>query len=355
MMSRVAEHCFWMSRYLERAENTARMLEVNRTLLLDFEAPVHQQWRPLLIISGVDDLAGDAESETVQQCLTWQLENPGSVASSLAAARENARIIREVISADMWERINFYHLWMQGPAARSLYEHNRSEFYAQIKRINQLIHGISEGTMSHGEAWEFFRLGMHLERACQTARILDVKYHILLPTPQDVGTPVDNVHWVAILASCSGYEPYHKQRASTADPRLSVADFLIFDPLFPRSLRRCLRECQSAAHAISGRSGSFPGDAVEQRLQDLIDWLEAKEIEDLVRAGLHESLTTVIDTIHKIGDIIHQTYFDVGPQTPKGHVENNPATRGESTSTEIAGPLQQSQAAGMACAVDSLQ
>jgi uncharacterized alpha-E superfamily protein len=347
MISRVAEHCFWMSRYLERAENTARILEVNRTLLLDFEAPVDQQWRPLLIISGVHDLPGEAEAETVQHCLTWQKENPGSVASSLAAARENARIIREVISADMWERINYYHLWMQGSVARKLYESNRSEFYSQIKRINQLIHGISEGTMSHGEAWEFFRLGKYLERACQTARILDVKYHILLPTPQHVGTPVDNVHWVAILASCSGYEPYHKQRAGAADPRVSVADFLIFDPLFPRSLRRCLHECQSAAHAISGRPATRPGDAAEQCLQDLIDWLEAKKIEELVRDGLHEALTTVVDTIHKIGDAIHRTYFDVGPQTPPAPAGNfSPKSGGESASKEIAGPLQCQPAAG---------
>ena len=114
MISRVAEHCFWMSRYLERAENTARILEVNQTLLLDLEAPMDQQWRPLLIISGVHDMAGEPDGETVQNHMTWETDNLGSVVSSLAAARENARIIREVISADMWERMNYYHLWMQG-------------------------------------------------------------------------------------------------------------------------------------------------------------------------------------------------------------------------------------------------
>src|SRR5205085_6432684 len=120
-----------------------------------------------------------------------------------------------------------------------LYDKSRSDFYGQIRRINQLIHGISDATMSHGEAWEFFQLGKYLERACQTARILDVKYHVLLPKPEQVGTPVDQAHWVAILTSCSGYEPYHKQRVGT-DTGTSVAEFLIFDPLFPRSVRRCL-------------------------------------------------------------------------------------------------------------------
>ena len=104
----------------------------------------------------------------------------------------------------MWERINFYYLWMQGPAPRGLYDSDRSEFYNQIKRINQLLSRHRRGTMSHGEAWEFFQLGKYLERACQTARILDVKYHMLLPTPEQVGTPIDNAHWVAILKSCSG-------------------------------------------------------------------------------------------------------------------------------------------------------
>ena len=264
MISRVAEHCFWLSRYLERAENTARILEVNQTLLLDFEVPVEQQWQPLLIISGIHDFPNAGESEAVQHYLTWNRSNLSSIASSIAGARENGRVIREVISAEMWERLNYYHLWFQGEVAIVLYAHHRTEFYNQIKRINPLITGIGEGTMSHGEAWEFFQLGKYLERACQTARILDVKYHILLPAPHQVGTPIDNAQWVAILTSCSGYEPYHKTQAAVgADVGVSVAEFLIFDPLFPRSVLRCLRECREAAHAISGRPPNECGNDVE--------------------------------------------------------------------------------------------
>ena len=244
MISRVAEHCFWMARYLERAEDTARVLEVNHTLLLDFHVPVEQQWRPLLIISGIHDYPNEPTAENVQEHMTWDRDNPFSIASSLSWARENARIIREVISGEMWERINFYHLWVQGGAARRLYDANRSEFYAQVRRINQLVHGIADTTMSHGEAWEFFKLGTYLERASQTARIMDVKYHTLLPTVEDVGTPVDNAHWLAILMSCSGYEPFHKKpRPTPIDPGTAVAEFLIFDDQFPRSVRRCVWEC----------------------------------------------------------------------------------------------------------------
>jgi uncharacterized alpha-E superfamily protein len=317
MISRVAEHCLWMSRYLERAENTARILEVNQTLLLDFDVPLEQQWKPVLIISGIHNMPGDPDAERVQHYLTWEADNLSSIVCAVNAARENARIIREVISADMWERLNHYYLWLQSPAARRLYEQSRSDFYNEIKRINQLFHGITDSTMSHGEAWEFIQLGKYLERACQTARILDVKYHILLPTPEDVGTPVDNAHWVAILTSCSGYEPFHKQHRTAADPGLAVPDFLIFDPVFPRSVRHCLRQCQLAAHAISSRPLSQPANEVEYLLNGLVGWLHLIKINDFVQAGLHEALTSVINRIHEIGDAIHRTYFDVHLQTPQ--------------------------------------
>jgi uncharacterized alpha-E superfamily protein len=309
MISRVAEHCFWLSRYLERAENTARVLEVNQTLLLDFAVPLEQQWQPLLIISGIHDMPEDVDGETVQDYLTWEPKNLSSIASTLGGARENARNIREVISAESWERLNYYYLWIQSPAARSLYQSDRNAFYSQIKHINQLITGISEGTMSHGEAWEFFQLGKHLERACQTARILDVKYHILLPTVDHVGTPVDNAHWMAILTSCSGYEPYHKQRPGS-DPGHAVPDFLIFDSIFPRSVRFCLGKCLAAAYAISGRPAGRPGNPVEHAIYELVSWLNLTRIEDFIEAGLHEALTSIIDRIHGVGDAIHKTYFD---------------------------------------------
>ena len=317
MISRVAEHCYWMSRYLERAENTARVLEVNQTLLLDFPIPMEQQWVPLLIISGIHDYTGDPDGEAVQNHMTWDLDNPSSIISSISAARENARNIREVISADAWERLNYYYLWINSPGALELYSYNRSEFYNRIKRINQVIYGISEGTMSHGEAWEFYLLGKYLERGCQTARILDVKYHMLLPRTEQIGTPIDNAHWVAILMSCSGYEPFHKQRPGT-DPGISVADFLIFDSIFPRSVRFCLNKCLLAAHAISGRPLNRPGNEPEQQLNMLVSWLTLIRIEEVVQSGLHEALTDVIDRTHAIGKAIHGAYFTLGMRQSLG-------------------------------------
>jgi uncharacterized alpha-E superfamily protein len=308
MISRVAEHCFWMSRYLERAENTARVLDVNQTLLLDFDVPAEQQWRPLLIISGIHDFADPSNAEAVQHHLTWNADNPCSIMASVAYARENARIIREVISPEMWERINYSYLWIHGADAREQYEADRNGFYNQVRRINQAFFGIAEGTMAHDEAWDFFRMGKYLERACQTARILDVKYHMLLPNSEMVNTPIDNAHWVAILKSCSGYEPFHQQRPSF-EQGTAIADFLIFDPIFPRSVRRCLLYCQEASHKISGRKPRAVGNEAERLLENLLAWLTLATIDDLVKAGLHESLTQVIDRIHDIGGAISRTYF----------------------------------------------
>jgi uncharacterized alpha-E superfamily protein len=310
MISRVAEHCFWMARYLERAENTARVLEVNQTLLLDFHLPYEQQWMPLLIICGIHEFPKEeATGERVQDHMTWDEENPFSIVSSLAWARENARIIREVISAEMWERMNYYHLWLQSPDTRAMYDCNRGEFYAQIRRINQLLHGISDVTMSHGEAWEFLQLGEHLERASQMARVLDVKYHMLLPRLDDVGSPIDNAHSVAILMSCSGYEPYHKkQRVTPTDPGVAVADFLIFDQPFPRSVCHCLIRCRRSLDAI-GRPAGVVATIADRKLDELLNWLDTRDIKDLIASGLHESLTHVVEGVHAVGQAVHDTYF----------------------------------------------
>jgi uncharacterized alpha-E superfamily protein len=146
-----------------------------------------------------------------------------------------------------------------------------------------------------------------------------VKYHLLLPTPEMVGTPIDNAYWMAILKSCSAFEPYLKKR-QLGDPGYTVGEFLILDSIFPRSVRFCLNQCQKAAHAISGRSLAQPGNRVEHDLDILVRWLNLTKIDDFVRAGLHEELTRVINKIHDVGDAIHRTYFDVrfGPGATAG-------------------------------------
>jgi uncharacterized alpha-E superfamily protein len=311
MISRVAEHCYWMARYLERAENTARILEVNQTLLLDLQVPIEEQWTPLLIISGIHEYEEPPTAENVQDFMTWDTDNPFSIVTSLWWARENARIIREVISAEMWERMNYYHLWLQKAESRELFHSNRGEFYAQIRRINQLLSGISNATMSHSEPWQFVRLGRSLERASQTARILDVKYHTLLPKVEDVGTPIDNAHWMAILMSCSAYEPFHKNAWAMTETANAVVEFLMFDDDFPRSVHHCLSSCQRSLRAIAGYSSTNPIHITpaDEQVNTLLEWLDSRGVKQVMAEGLHESLTHVVDGTHEIGNAIMSTYF----------------------------------------------
>ncbi len=307
MNSRVAEHCYWLARYLERMEATARLLDVNHTLLLDYHVPPERQWHPLLVICGLTDGPDGASADVVQERLTWDLTCPVSIASNLSCARENGRIIREVISADMWERLNFYHLWLQSAAARREFAASRTDFYAQVKRVSQLLAGIGDATMSHDEAWQFVRLGSHLERASQTARILDVKYHMLLADPAEVGSPVDNAQWSAILTSCSGYEPFHKTpRLAPTDLGVAVAEFLLFDRPFPRSVRHGLGQSQAAVAAVGTGGGTLAAAA----LADLVGWLDGRDIGAVVAGGLHEGLTHVVDGIDTVGDAVRRSYFE---------------------------------------------
>ncbi len=165
-----------------------------------------------------------------------------------------------------------------------------------------------------------------------------MKYHILLPRADQVGTPIDNAHWVAILMSTSGYEPYHKSRV-VAEVGVAVADFLIYDPLFPRSVLRCLRECQQAAHAISRRPFSECVNEVETSVRDLILWLEHRAIDELVRTGLHEALTYIVNQVHQIGQSIDRVYFSAAMQLAQpGPASDAPAeSRQGSTQSQSQG------------------
>jgi uncharacterized alpha-E superfamily protein len=149
------------------------------------------------------------------------------------------------------------------------------------------------------------------------ARILDVKYHMILPKLEDVGTPADNAHWLAILLSCSGYEPYHKRaRTLPVDPGAAVAEFLLFDELFPRSIHRCLWECETAAGACAGNLVGRNLTEAERAIASLVEWLEQRTIQDMIRVGLHESLTHIVDNIHEIGQAIHRTFFEAEVKPP---------------------------------------
>src|ERR1035438_928991 len=207
MLSRVADSVYWMSRYIERAANVARFVDVNIQLMLDAPEGQDQQWAPLVAITG--DQAEftkryEAATESnVIKFLTFESENPNSILSCLRAARENARSVREIISSEMWLQLNRFYLIVRSAAESPGGLENPQDFFEAVRQASHLFSGITDATMTRGEAWHFSRLGRMLERADKTSRILDVKYFLLLPSADDVGTPFDANHWAAVLPPAS--------------------------------------------------------------------------------------------------------------------------------------------------------
>ncbi|MBI1389381.1 MAG: alpha-E domain-containing protein [bacterium] len=317
MLSRVASAIYWMSRYIERAENVARFVDVNFKLMLDMPSGTHNQWDPLVSITG--DLEwfkkkyGEPTQANVVQFLTFDSEYPNSIYSCLEMARENARSVREVISSEMWEQINTFYLSTKKAAGVKLSLDRMHDFYAKVRDGSHLFSGITDGTMSHGEGWNFARMGRMLERADKTSRIVDIKYFILLPRSYDVGTPIDNIQWSALLSSASGFHMYKKQYGHI-DPN-NVAQFLILDRHFPRSISFCLIRAEQSLHEISNTPvGTFSNEA-EQYLGRLRSDLNFTSIKEIVGQGMHEFLDGFQIKLNEVGEKIHQTFFDlsVGP------------------------------------------
>ena len=214
MLSRVADSIYWMSRYVERAENVARFIDVNLHLSLDVGPQMERQWDPLIYTTGDHavfyERYGVATQENVVRFLTFDDANSNSILSCLRSARENARTVREMLSSQMWEELNKFYLLLHSVNPDSVLA-SPFEFFSQIKLASYVLEGVTEATMSHGEAWHFRRLGRLLERADKTSRILDVKYFLLLPSAADVGTPLDTNQWGALLKSASALEMYRKR------------------------------------------------------------------------------------------------------------------------------------------------
>ena len=313
MLSRAAESIYWLHRYIERAENVARFIDVNLHLMLDLTPDSPEQWQPLVNTTGDrHDFArrhGKATKENVFTFLTHDTANPNSIFSCLQAARDNARSVREIISSDMWEHVNKFYLMVQRAVRQA--QHAPHEFFTEVKNASYLFVGITDATMAHGEGWHFGRLGRLLERADKTSRILDVKYFILLPKAADVGSPADDIQWAAVLKSASALEMY-RQRFGRITP-VSVADFLVLDREFPRAMHYCLVEAETSLHTISGTPmGSFRDEA-EQRLGRLRSELDYAAIQEIIGVGLHEFLDRFQFKLNQVDDEIFNTFFALRP------------------------------------------
>jgi uncharacterized alpha-E superfamily protein len=314
MISRVADHCFWFGRYLERAESAARVLHVTNNLALDAELPPQQCWLPVVIVSGEREqfLAKHGEEaasdgEIVQEYLTWADDNLTSLIRSVSAARENARSIREVVSLEAFQTINELYLWIHGPEARATYARNRYEFYRHIRQASQLVLGLLRSTMLHDTPLDFIWLGTMLERVGQTARVLDVHHHAFttLPARHQI---IETALWLSLLRACSGFEPFMKrsQGRVTGD---AVAAFLILEPAFPRSIRYCVHAAFDRLSSIRPPGAQkLPGAEGLARLGELDGYLRQTSSEAL-SGTIHDLLTHVVNETAAVCNDIARELF----------------------------------------------
>jgi uncharacterized alpha-E superfamily protein len=316
MISRVANACFWLNRYMERVESLARWQDVNASLIPDVDLPPGEQWRPLVVVVGEEPsflaahgAAAWADGEAVQQFLTWDERSVTTVRSALAQARENARTIRETISLEMWVTINDLWLWLHSPEARKLYQRDRSAFLTRVRDSVVTYHGHSLSTILHEEPFDFMRLGTTLERANLTARILDIRHLRFRDkrTPHEM--PRESAQWLAILRSCSGIEPFFKRSALVLSGD-SVTEFLLFDPRFPRSVLHNVDRAVNFVRRL--QPGSAKAAALESLalLDELAGDLRKWTLAAVLERGLHKVLTEIVARTAAVGDAIHRDFFE---------------------------------------------
>ncbi len=312
MLSRVADSIYWLNRYIERAENVARFVDVNINLMLDLPAEITQQWQPLVSITGDVELFkacyGEANAENVIQFLTFDRDYPNSIIACLQLARENARSIREIISSEMWEEVNSFYLMVKEASLKKPKD-GLPKFFEQVKRSSHRFAGVMDATMTHNEGWHFGQMGRLLERADKTTRLLDVKYFVLLPSAEWVGTPLDQIQWISLLKSASAYEMYRKCQHRIIPS--SVVEFLILDRQFPRSIHFCLWQAEKCLHEITNTPTGNWCNSAERSLGKLCSQLGYLTIDDVVESGLHEFLDVMQSSINQVGNEIHNTFFAV--------------------------------------------
>jgi uncharacterized alpha-E superfamily protein len=310
MLSRVASNLYWMSRYVERAENTARVLDVTWRMSLLVKEPrlKDQEWFPPLNITGsLFPFSGRHSTVCAREVLHFMAldpENPSSIYSCARQARENARAVRGAITSEMWEVVNSTWLEMQQMTEERMNARGVSAFFDWVKERSHLFRGVTFGTMRRDDAYHFTRLGIHLERADSTARILDVKYHVLLPSVKDVGGAVDYYQWSAVLRSVSAFESYRKVYRDVITP-VRLAELLILRDDIPRSLHFCMRQTADTLELVKNdRSGECLRQAGR-----ILAQLRYGRIQDIFDEGLHEYLTKYLDAMQDLSREVQRAFF----------------------------------------------
>ncbi|MGB5274573.1 MAG: alpha-E domain-containing protein [Flavobacteriaceae bacterium] len=311
MLSRVANTMYWMNRYIERAENYARFMDVNFNLSLESQPDAEEQWKPLVVITGdwpmYETRYKTVDKERVIYFLGFDPKNPNSIYSCITAARENARSIRPEITKEVWEQINSIYFFVKEGLEKKLWKSNDPRlFFKKVREDCQLLYGIFDVTISRNDGWHFGKIGQLVERADKTSRVMDVKYHVLLNTPQEVGSPLDLMQWAALLKSVSAYDMYRKEYGKLTAHNIS--EFLILDKKFPRSMLCCLIHAEKSLQEITGSTGGFSNEA-EKQLGKLKSELEFIDIGDVFKIGLHEYLDDFQQRLNGVSLSLYNSFF----------------------------------------------
>lgn len=314
MLSRVANSLYWMSRYVERAENTARLVDVNLQLMLDSskldDKAIAGFWEPILQSSGDDELYAKLHPKisgrSVTEFLVFQTDNANSILSSVIQARENARTVRDQITAELWEELNRLYLFLHSPKAKTMWRQSPFEFFQEIKTSSLLLQGLTDATVVRNEGWYFTQAGRYIERADKTSRLLDVRHASL--AGHEPATQNDALGWSAILRSCSAWDGYKALHGGRVEPKL-VTEFLLLSEDFPRSVRFCVQQLNTALRRISGvAEGRFSNDA-ERHCGRLLAELQFGTADEIFAHGLHRYIDEVQTKLNAVGDALFQTYI----------------------------------------------
>ncbi|NIZ14624.1 alpha-E domain-containing protein [Phaeobacter sp. HF9A] len=295
MLGKTANGLFWMSRYLERAENTARLIETGQRIALTRLGTDDEEWASVLRSAGVlKGFEASGQALTKDAALNWMLrarENSSSILTCIESARQNARLVRTAITGEVWEAINATYMTNQQLLSRKVSERDLPAVLRQIRQNTALVRGMIHGTMMRNEMYDFLRIGTFLERADNTARILDVKYYVLLPSVDAVGSSIDNVQWESILRSVSARGGFRMEYGAGAGPQ-EIAHFLILDKRMPRSLAFCVSKLKDNLRYLNA-TAPRPSEA-----QKKIDQLERRyllhDVSAIFDFGLHEYIQDVL-------------------------------------------------------------
>jgi uncharacterized alpha-E superfamily protein len=311
MLSRVADAIYWSSRYVERAENAARLVEVSLGEMLDTPVALRSGWEALVLTTGDHEWYvahyGEVDPTRVAWFLTFDKTYPNSVISAISAARENAQTVREAISREMWHELNELYLMVREASRGPFSLMEMGNFYARLKLTGMHYEGVTNATLSRGEAWHFARLGRVLERADKISRILDVKCFNLRNTYQDFETS-EQGGWTALLDSVSGLQMY-RQLYQVLSPT-DITAFLLLNRQFPRSIHYCAGEARRSLRAIADVSDAEDTNEPERLLGRLQAQLSYSSIADVMTIGLHEYIDGVQAALNRVGTVIQQYFLD---------------------------------------------